>query len=145
MNVVVEESISLLRRPGIRMTQQRLAIMEYLTTSNSHPTAEEIYRELNKKLPNISNTTVYNNLNFLKEQGLIQELIFGQSCSRYEWRTRPHYHVICTECGKIDDFELPELNRLEEAAQRESNFQISGHLFELYGICTECGRDPLQS
>lgn len=140
MNIMVEESIAVLKRPGVRMTQQRLAIMEFLMSSNSHPTAEEIYTELNKTLPNISNTTIYNNLNFLKEQGLIQELTFGQACSRYEWRTRPHYHIICTECGIIEDVELPELNQLEEAARRESHFHISGHLFELYGVCKDCGQ-----
>jgi Fur family peroxide stress response transcriptional regulator len=134
----VEEGMAVLKSQGLRITHQRLVIMKYLANSDSHLTAEEIYKALSKKIPNMSNATVYNNLKCLNKYGLIHELPYGQASSRFEWVTEPHYHVICTQCGKIHDFKYPRLKELEDIAKHRSNFDISGHLFEIYGMCLNC-------
>src|SRR5690625_2101646 len=70
----LEEAVSTLKKSGVRITPQRHAVLEYLLTSMTHPTADEIYRALEGKFPNMSVATVYNNLRILKEIGLVREL-----------------------------------------------------------------------
>ncbi|MCQ6267796.1 transcriptional repressor [Fictibacillus sp. WQ 8-8] len=134
----VMEGVKSFKKNGIRITPQRMAIMEYLATTESHPTADEIFKSLTNKFPNMSNGTVYNNLKCLKKYGFIKELSFGQSSSRYEWKTSFHYHVICTSCGKMRDFNYPELKEVEQFAKIKSGFEVSRHLFEIHGICPDC-------
>ena len=74
-------------------------------------------------LPTISYATVYNSLRFLKEAGLVHEIKFGDSASRYDRETDRHDHAICNDCGKLVDFDLPQAAELMQAAARKSKFQ----------------------
>ncbi|MGC4376362.1 Fur family transcriptional regulator [Fictibacillus sp. Mic-4] len=134
----LKEGVALLKNNGVRMTVQRMAILEYLATTDSHPTADEIYKYLTNRLLNITNATIYNNLKCFKKYGLIKEWTYGEASSRYEWAKNFHYHVVCRCCGKMRDFNYPELKEIEEYAEKLSGFQISCHLFEIHGICPEC-------
>jgi Fur family peroxide stress response transcriptional regulator len=134
----VEKGFKLFKINGLKVTPQRKAIMEYLATSESHPTADDIFNELTSKFPNISNATVYNNLKCLKKFGIINELTFGQTSSRYEWTTSLHYHVVCISCGKLRDFNYPRFTDVEEFAEAKSGYTITRHHFEIYGTCTDC-------
>lgn len=132
------EAIEILKQTGVRMTPQRHAILQYLISSMEHPTADEIYRALEKNFPNMSVATVYNNLRLFKEAGLVRELTYGDSSSRFDANTVDHYHVICNRCGKITDFDHPALLEMENKAGKETGFQIDSHRLELYGICPAC-------
>jgi Fe2+ or Zn2+ uptake regulation protein len=91
-----------------RNTKQRAVILEILHKGGSHPTAEAIYHEARKVLPNISLGTVYRNLNFLREQGLAREIrTNSESSSRFEGKCPPHAHFHCTECQAVMDLPLP--------------------------------------
>lgn len=137
-NLQLEAAINKLKKAGVRITPQRHAVLEYLLTSHSHPTADEIYRALEKKFPNMSVATVYNNLRILKELGLVKELTYGDDSSRFDINTEEHYHIICEECGKIVDFHYPTLDEIESLAEKVSGFEISHHRMELYGVCSDC-------
>src|SRR5690625_4936704 len=91
----LEKTVETLKRSGVRITPQRHAVLEYLLTSMSHPTADEIYKALEQKFPNMSVATVYNNLRILREIGLVRELTYGDDSSRFDSNIRDHYDIIC--------------------------------------------------
>lgn len=134
----LQKAVDTLKRSGVRITPQRHAVLEYLLTSMSHPTADEIYKALEKKFPNMSVATVYNNLRILREIGLVRELTYGDDSSRFDSNMRDHYHIICESCGKIVDFHYPTLDEIESLAEKVSGFDISHHRMELYGKCEQC-------
>src|SRR5690625_1590399 len=97
----LQQAIDTLKKAGVRITPQRHAVLEYLLTSMSHPTADEIYRALEGKFPNMSVATVYNNLRILKEIGLVRELTYGDDSSRFDSNMRDHYHIIRSEERRV--------------------------------------------
>ena len=97
----LKEALDTLKETGVRITPQRHAILEYLIDSMSHPTADDIYKSLEGKFPNMSVATVYNNLRVFREVGLVKELTFGDASSRFDFVTTHHYHVICENVVKL--------------------------------------------
>lgn len=139
----VEKAVEILKNTGVRMTPQRHAILSYLLETMSHPTADEIYKALEGKFPNMSVATIYNNLRVFKEAGLVRELTYGDASSRFDANvSEDHYHVICTECGSIHDFHFPYLREAETAAAKSVGFQVTGHRMEVYGVCATCQSKP---
>jgi len=135
----VEKAVEVLKNTGVRMTPQRHAILAYLLETMSHPTADEIYKALEGKFPNMSVATIYNNLRVFKDAGLVRELTYGDASSRFDANvSEEHYHAICTECGSIHDFHFPYLNQVESAAENEAGFKVTGHRMEVYGVCEKC-------
>lgn len=135
-----EQALEKLKMTGVRMTPQRHAILSFLLDCKTHPSADEIYRALEKKYPGMSVATVYNNLKVFIDSGLIRELTYGDDASRFDADMSDHYHAICELCGKISDFAYPRLDQVEEAAAEETGFMIRGHRMEVYGVCQSCLR-----
>ncbi|MCK4259004.1 MAG: transcriptional repressor [Halanaerobiales bacterium] len=125
-----------------RMTKQRQAILNVLRSTTSHPTADWVYEEVRKIIPNISLGTVYRNLGILKNMGKVFELNFGSTYSRYDGNPENHYHFCCSQCGKVYDLNLPLLDSITEEAEIQSGHKIQNHRLEFYGICNECMRSP---
>lgn len=138
MSVNIEKIIKQLKKKNIRMTAQRYAILEYLALEGNHPTANDIYEELKTDFPNVSVATVYNNLNFFKEAGIVIELPFGDGSSRFDLTETRHYHAICRNCGKVADFDYPSFEEAERAAEKETNFKVDTHSFKVTGLCADC-------
>lgn len=134
----LREAVEKLKATGVRMTPQRHAILEYLLSTMSHPTADEIYKALEKDFPNMSVATIYNNLRLFKEAGLVRELTYGDASSRFDANMSDHYHIICRRCGKITDFSYPPLVEVEEEAARKTGFKVDSHRMEVYGLCADC-------
>ncbi len=137
-DVQLKEAISTLKETGVRITPQRHAILEYLISTMAHPTADDIYKALEGKFPNMSVATVYNNLRVFREVGLVKELTYGDASSRFDFVTTEHYHVICDLCGKIVDFSYPGLDEVEHLASHVTGFQVKSHRMEIYGTCSDC-------
>lgn len=136
----LKEALDALKVSGVRITPQRHAILEYLINSMAHPTADEIYKALEGKFPNMSVATVYNNLRVFKDVGLVKELTYGDSSSRFDFTTHDHYHAICESCGKIVDFQYPGLDEVEQFASHVTDFKVSHHRLEVYGLCPDCAK-----
>ena len=134
----LQEALDALKSTRVRMTPQRHAILEFLYESMTHPTADEIYKSLTGRFPNMSVSTVYNNLRVFKEAGIVKELTYGDSSSRFDSVTSDHYHVICGDCGKIVDFHYPGLDEVETLAVHVTGFHVEGHRMEIYGKCPTC-------
>ena len=129
-------------RPKIRMTHQRQVILEEVKMDLSHPTADEIYERVRKRLPRVSMGTVYRNLDILTSCGLISRSKPGLPQMRFDGNTQDHYHMTCTGCGKIEDAPIEShdapLESLESALGHLTKYGIFGHRLEFFGLCGEC-------
>ena len=121
-----------------RDTKQREAILNLLRSADSHPTADWIYDEVRKIIPNISKGTVYRNLKILRETGGISELNLSGTVSRFEGRQENHYHFRCEKCGQVFDLDEPVNNELDEKVAKRTGFRISHHQLEFRGLCKDC-------
>jgi len=126
-----------LKDKGIRFTPQRQAILEYLLSTDTHPTAEEIYKQVKMRFPGVSLGTIYNTLNMLKEQEFILELPCGDMSSRFDGNPANHYHVMCSQCGKVIDFHS-DLIKMDKLVSEKTGFDIHTHNLVFYGICPDC-------
>lgn len=111
----LQEALETLKGTGVRITPQRHAILEYLINSMTHPTADDIYKALEGKFPNMSVATVYNNLRVFREVGIVKELTYGDASSRFDYVTTEHYHVICENLRKNCGFSLSWFRRSRKA------------------------------
>ena len=123
---------------GRALTPQRLAVLEVVLASEEHLTANEIFEAARRRLPAISFATVYNSLKYLKEAGLVREINFGKASSRYDRETGRHDHALCSRCGRLVDFDLPETPQMLRAAARRSRFKPESIHLTLVGVCPDC-------
>lgn len=121
-----------------RRSRQRDTMLRVLRGTKSHPTADWIYEQVKREIPNVSLGTVYRNLRMLKEAGEIIELDFGAAQSRFDGNPEPHYHFVCLSCGRVLDVDMPVKRGLDEEARESSDHQVLGHRLEFYGTCSRC-------
>ncbi|MDP8218646.1 MAG: Fur family transcriptional regulator [Candidatus Theseobacter exili] len=141
-----------IRGYGYRMTAQREAVLEIMTKTREHLSAEDIYHQLHNLYPNIGLTTIYRTLELLVDTGLVYKFDFGDGRARYEISEGPdspdhHHHLVCTCCGKITNYtdfidkERKLLNETEMGLSKKFNFKITNHLIQFYGLCEKCNKD----
>ncbi len=136
---MTKEKIERYRKLGLKMTPQRLAILEYLEGNTSHPSAEDIFRHVEEKFPSMSFATVYNTLEALKEKGLIVELNIEPGKKRFDPNIEPHHHMICERCHRIFDvFEDFPVNLPEKYTKK---FKVKRCQVVFYGLCEECQKE----
>lgn len=142
---VYERTIQTLKSQGIRVTPQRIAIIKYLIASTAHPTAEMIHAALADQFPHMSVATVYNNVRMLADMGLVEEMNVADTAVHFDFPLTPHYHAVCTNCGKIVDFHYGQATDVETVAADKTGFMVTGHHLEVYGLCPECQAKLKQS
>lgn len=133
---------------GYRMTVPRKAIMDVLSNTDEHLSAEEIYMKAHNIYPNVGLTTVYRTLELLAQMGMLVKFDFGDGRARYELAEGQgkghHHHLICTNCNRIIEYrefideEMEFLHRAEKGLSKKYNFQIKSHIIQFYGICDSC-------
>lgn len=129
--------IDSLRKDGFRITPQRVAIVDHVLNTDSHPSAEELHAAVRKKHPMVSLATVYKTLELLKKKGLVRELDFPAG-ARYDSNVEEHVNLVCVKCGRIDDVDESSLGELESRVAKKARYSILGGRFELYGYCSQC-------
>lgn len=138
-----------IRGCGYRLTIAREAILDILTRSTEHLSAEDVYLKVHKAYPNIGLTTVYRTLELLVQLGLVFKFDFGDGRARYELSEDPkgarhHHHLVCNSCGRVVDYtdfideEIELLNQTEKGLSQKYNFNITNHLIQFYGLCDKC-------
>jgi Fur family peroxide stress response transcriptional regulator len=128
-----------LKKTGLKSTPQRLAIMRILAESKSHPSVDDICRQLWRRFPGISHATVYRNIMLIKSLGEAYEIAIAGGGSRYDGRKPyPHPHVICLECGKIIDPELESLRDMTREIAEGSGFEVVSYRLDFFGKCPAC-------
>ena len=130
----------MLQPKNTRMTRQRKVILEELLKQNTHPSADEIYQMVRRRMPRISLGTVYRNLEVLANMGKIQKLELSGALKRYDWNANKHYHIRCLNCDRVDDAPIAPLNQLENDLYGATVFEIIGHNLEFTGFCPECSK-----
>jgi len=136
MKTNFEDITNKLKDKNIRLSHQRLKVLEYLDRNRIHPTVEQIYNALYEEIPTLSKTTIYNTLNTLIEAGLVRGITIEDNEVRYDIRTDVHGHFKCKSCGEIYDFEVDA-----------DSFRIKGlggftvYTRDVYfsGVCPGCG------
>ena len=123
---------------NLRMTRQREVILEELRKVNSHPSADEVYEMVRKRLPRISLGTVYRNLEILSESGDIQKLDSGCSLKRFDGNPSEHWHIRCIRCDRIVDAPMAPGFKLDLEQINATGFEIVGHRLEFLGVCPQC-------
>ena len=131
-----EKVISKLQRAGIRLTPQRRAILDYLASTDIHPSAHQIFQEVQKAHPDISLATIYNTLKRLEGLGLVK-MLEVEPDNRWETNLNEHINLICTICGKIQDMEGSLTINSAEVLNR-FGFQVLDSRMEYHGVCSAC-------
>lgn len=137
------------KRCGYRITFAREIILDLLSKSKKHLSAEDIYMIIHKQHPSIGLTTVYRTLDILVNMNFVHRFDFGDKRARYELSSNSdknshHHHLVCTQCNKVidyDDFiedEIDLLRRTEKGLSKKYNFEIKDHLIQFYGLCQNC-------
>lgn len=133
-----EEMEQALRAAGCRITRQRNAILEYLAAMDAHPSARQVYREVKRTVSGVSLATVYNTLGTLVRLRLLRLIDFESLDNRYDKDPGPHINLICTACGRIQDFERGFPVPPEEV-RAQAGFEVRDVRMEYYGECADCG------
>ena len=134
---VLEEYISV---NNLKITKQRRTVLKIFLESKDHVSVEELYNIVLKVEPKIGLATVYRTLALLTKSGLALEMDFGDGQKRYEssYKSVHHDHMLCTECGKILEFNHPLIEKYQEEVAMQKNFKITSHKLDLFGLCEDC-------
>ena len=123
---------------NLRMTRQRRIILEELCKVDTHPSADEVYAMVRRRLPRISLGTVYRNLEILAESGDIQKLEPGCTLKRFDGKTEDHYHLRCIRCDRVVDAPGDFDVTIRHDPNNGTDFTIIGHTLEFIGVCPDC-------
>ena len=130
-----------LKEHGLPVTHQREAIAQVVFSSAEHLSVEEIEGRLRGSENRIGKATIYRTLDLLVRSRLVVEHDFGEGFKRYEHRLSSdpvHEHLICQACGRVEEFEIPEITAIEARVAREMGFRPQRHRVEIYGLCRVC-------
>ena len=124
---------------GRRVTRQRQLVMRVLQDNPGHLEVEAVYALAKASDPNISLPTVYRTLAVLKEMGLVKDHALGEDHAHFEAAPEtPHYHFTCQECGRVIEFDAPQVKQVAQALSKREGLQVTDvHLF-LSGYCARC-------
>jgi Fur family ferric uptake transcriptional regulator len=125
---------------GLRSTDQRRVIVETFFRAPDHVSIEELLAQVRAVDPKVGYATVYRTLKLMAESGIASEREFGDGLTRYELADGQahHDHLICDQCGRITEFEEPEIERLQDEVAATYGFVLRTHKHELYGVCPDC-------
>lgn len=123
---------------GLKLTPQRLAILDFLEGNTSHPSAEDIFAAVKETYPTMSFATVYNTIDMLKKKGKVMELTIDPARKHYDPDTTPHHHIVCSECGRIGDVFEEEIG-VALPKGKIGDFRVSSWHIDFSGVCKECG------
>ncbi len=124
-----------LKNKNIRLSHQRLKVLEYVANHRCHPTVEQIYTDLHKEIPTLSKTTVYNTLSTLIEAGLVKLISIEDNETRYDIVSENHGHFKCESCGTIYDFKI-DIDLFD--SKDLNGFRINNKDVYFKGICQKC-------
>ncbi|MBM0064521.1 ferric iron uptake transcriptional regulator [Alkalicoccobacillus gibsonii] len=132
-----------LHSQSYKLTPQREAtVMVLLEHEEDHLSAEDVYLLVKDKAPEIGLATVYRTLELLAELKIVDKINFGDGVSRFDLRKEGaahfHHHLVCIECGAVDEIEEDLLGDVEKVVERDYNFKIKDHRLTFHGICYRC-------
>ncbi len=128
----------LCRENGIAVTHQRQVLYETMKTMHGHPSPEEVYARVKKKVPAISLATVYKNIHIFVESGVFREVSMHHGSVRVEMNGDAHHHVVCSKCRKITDIGEKELGFVARRSRLPDGFMVERYAVDVIGVCASC-------
>jgi Fe2+ or Zn2+ uptake regulation protein len=129
-----------LRERGQRVTLPRLLVHRHVRGVAQHVTADQVYEDLAPQHPGLSPATVYGTLDLLEELGFVRRVSTPRGATTYDSRPEHHHHLICRECGRVQDLDVPVDAREAEAAARAAGFSAGHAQLTVTGVCPDCAR-----
>src|SRR5690606_33798245 len=115
----------IIRSIGVKVTDQRMLILEEILTGNDHVTAQELFENVKQRNPEVGFATVYRFLRTLTDHQILSEVRMQGLPARYEWANKEHHdHITCTKCGKISEFESDEIEQLQLQMAKKLGFEM---------------------
>lgn len=118
------------------LTKHRETVLTVVQSSKDHPTARQVFDRSLKRDPRLSMATVYNSLNFLTTGGYIRRMEAGEEGTRYDGILARHDHLICRQCGRVDDVDVLPVDKARMATF--PNFQVEEISLRVTGLCVAC-------
>lgn len=140
-NEILEKLKDIIKQKGLKYTKQREIIFETILNHDKHLSAEDIYNIIQEQYPDerIGIATVYRALVFLEESGLISSISLDKDTKKFETNFKEHHdHLICTKCGKIEEFVNDKIEKEQERIANQNGFKLVNHTMYLYGECKDC-------
>ena len=146
-DALLERFKRVLRDNGLKYTKQREVLLQTLYNNNEHFTPEQLYLYIKERHPglNVGIATVYRSLNLLEESGMVTSISFGAQGKKFELANKPHHdHIICRQCGVIVEFEDQVIEKRQLTIAKDNGFKLTGHIMQLYGVCSECSKQKIK-
>ena len=138
-----ERFVEYLQSRGMRVTQQRLALVDHVFSRHEHFDADQLMEQLpaSGQEGHVSRPTVYRTLGEFVDAGLLRKFILnGRAVYEHDYGYPQHDHFHCTQCNRLLEFESPDLLKLRDEVAREHRFRVTGHRLIITGVCDECSR-----
>jgi Fur family ferric uptake transcriptional regulator len=129
--------VEYLKKKAHRITNERFLILDSAVSMNTHFDADELYLKMKNEYVNVSRATVYKTLELMSECGILSKHNFKGDRTRYEKKfgRNMHYHLICTLCNRIFEFENPVIEKIQDKICKENNFKNVDHTFQVFARC----------
>jgi Fur family ferric uptake transcriptional regulator len=129
-----------LKRKQLKVTPQRLRIAESVFATHKHFTADQLYALVKKVEPLVGKVTVYRTLEQLVESGMVDEFSIKKGVSTYEHVVghEHHDHLLCTNCGRVEELSSQRLEKLKKEEAEAKGFEVHSHSLKIYGLCAQC-------
>jgi len=133
-----ETFVTQLRKCNLRATNQRLAIMQVMMESHSHPSAEDVFLQLKHSHPTLSLSTVYKTLQIMAEMGVLLTIDTGIGSQRFDGQVYPHHHAVCVRCGKVYDVDFGKFPVKLDSHDILPGFNVQTTKITFSGTCQVC-------
>ena len=129
-----------LKNEGLRYTAQRKIVWDEICKTDDHRDAEDIYFKIKTNGQKVSRATVYRTIDVLVKNNLVRKLELGDGRNRYENKLDSchHDHIVCIQCGRIDEFMDENIEKLQDEIAEKYQFKIVRHIHQLFGLCRDC-------
>lgn len=124
----------------MRTTKARSAILSFLDREHTPVDVPQILSHLRTKQLQTNLVTIYRVLDAFQKEGLVKRIEFGEGKFRYEVYTEDHHHLVCQECGSVEDISDCDIPKLEEEIKKKKGFLVKRHALEFFGLCMNCQR-----
>lgn len=136
----------IIRGIGVKVTDQRMVILEEILSGADHVTAQEVFENVRVKNPDVGFATVYRFLRTLTDHKILSEVRMQGLPARYEWASKEHHdHITCVTCAKISEFESDEIEQLQILVSKKLGYKMTHHILELFGVCSDCQKSQKTS
>ena len=131
---------------GLKNTPQRYKVLEVFLALEDHLSVDELYEAVHKRYPEIGHSTVFRTMKIIHDAGLAKTIRNQQGVVKYEhaYNHKEHEHLICSNCGKLIEVSVPQLDNIQRDIASKYDFEVVEHVFKLIGLCSVCKKERVR-